>query len=245
MSETNNENRLGIADEVKQGRLEAEAEIYKKRKTLTPRENSRLLSRKDKWYYFKDYYMKPLLVVIAFVILSIFVGISIFEKKEDEELYIGYLDCLYNEEAAETALKAFVDSIGEEYSANDYAAESFFSTWLDNEWLSDYVERGVLDVLIMDEQLYRAYAVKGILVDLSEYMDEETYSAHFAYAPNQEGEETATAFICNSIPIYSTETGKEVPAYLAVLKKSSRIDRAVGYLKFASDYQYKDDLSIK
>lgn len=236
MSETNNDNRLGVSDDVKVGRLDAGADIYQKRQDLTARENSKLLSGKDKWYYFKDYYLKPMLILLACILVGIYVAFTIFEKKEDEELYIGYVDCLYDTAAAEKILQDFVASIGETYSSSDYAAESFLSTWTDNEWLSDYVERGVLDILIMDEQLYRAYAARGILVDLSEYLDTEKYQDALAYADNHMQQSTPTALVCNSIPIYSLETGKEDTAYLGILKKSSRIERSVEYLKFALDY---------
>ncbi len=238
MSETNGDNRLGDAEEVKQGRLEAEADIYKKRETLTPAENAKNLSKKDKWYYFKDYYLKFVIIGVCFILLSTYVIYTMAQKKEDEELFVGYVDCIYDTTAADTILQDFAKHLDMRYTNNDFAADSFFSTWTDNHWLSDFVERGQLDVLILDEQLYKAYAAKDILVDLSEYIDVEEYSDYVVYAPNYEDVDTPTAFKCNSIKIYSTETGKEIPAYLAVLRKSSQVERGIEYLKFASTYEY-------
>lgn len=239
MSEINGDNRLGDTEEVKQGRLEAEADIYQKRETLSPSENIKNLSKQDRWYYFKDYYLKIVVIALCFILLSIYVIHTMLQKKEDEELFVGYVDCFYDTTAAEIILEEFAAHLDMRYTNNDFAADSFFSTWTDNHWLSDFVERGQLDVLILDEQLYKAYAAKDVLVDLSQYLDVEEYSDYIVYAPNYEDVDTPTAFQCDSIKIYSTETGKEIPAYLAVLAKSSQVERGVEYLKYATTFEYE------
>ena len=241
MSEVNGDNRLGDAEEVKQGRLEPEADIYQKRETLTPAENVKNMSRADKWYYFKDYYLKIVIIALCFILLSVYVIYTMTLKKEDEELFVGYVDCLYDTTAADVILEEFASLLDMRYTNNDFAHDSFYSTWTDNHWLSDFVERGQLDVLILDEQLYKAYAAKNILVDLSKYMNVDEYSEYITYAPNYDNIDTPTAFQCDSITIYSTETGKEIPAYLAILNKSSQIERSVEYLKFATTFEYTEE----
>lgn len=240
MNDNNELNRLGDADKVKPGRLESDADIYQKRETLTPKENTKNMSKKDKWYYFKDYYLKVIIVLVCLVCVGIYVATTIFDKKDDEELYVGYVDCLYSEDAATTILEEFAPSIGKEYSNTDYAAESFFSTWTDNEWLSDYVDRGQLDVLVMDEQLFKAYAAKGILLDLSKYLDKD-YSSYLVSAKDNNDKDATVGFQCNSIQIYTTESGEKVDAYLAILKKSSQIDNAIDYLKFSTKFEYASE----
>lgn len=239
MSEVNGENRLGDAEEVKKGRLEADADIYQNRETLTPSENIKKLAPKDRWYYFKDYYLKAIIVVTCFVLVTIYVFYTLAMNKEDEELFVGYVDCLYDMQAADTILEEFAGHIDMRYTNDDFAADSFFSTWTDNQWLTDYVDRGQLDVLILDEQMYKAYAARNVFLDLSKYIDVEKYSDYIVYAPDYDGKDTPTAFQCDSIKIYSTQTGEEVPAYIAVLQKSSQIERSVEYLKFATTFEYE------
>lgn len=240
MSETNNENRLGVSEEVKKSRLEAEADIYQQRETLTPVENMKTMTAKDRFYYFKEYYLKALVVLLILGSILGWIFYSIAKGKDDEELFVGYVDCFYNETAADIILEEFANSIGRKYTDNAFADDSFFSTYTDNQWLSDFVERGALDVLVMDKQLYEAYARKGILLDLSEYLDIEEYSDYVVYAKDNNGDKVPTAFKCNSIPIHSTQTGEELDTYLAILKKSSQIENAIEYIKYATHFNYEE-----
>ena len=117
-----------------------------------------------------------------------------------------------------------------------FVADSFFTTYADSTWLYDYVDKGIIDVMVLDRQMYDAYSQKGNLLDLSKYIDEEKYSDYVAKSKDANGKEVFNAIKCNSIQIYNVQTYAETDAYLAVLYNSSKIDNAVNYLKYSTTF---------
>ena len=232
----NKDNRLGDYDEVTHGALEKDADIYKKRKTLSVKENAKLLSIKDKWYYYKDYFLVPTIIAVIVIIICIILGGDLLSKRQDEEILVGYVDCIYDKDDAVNILKGFADSQNIAYYNMGFVADSFFTTYADSTWLYDYVDKGIIDVMALDRQMYDAYSQKGNLLDLSKYIDEEKYSDYVAKSKDANGKEVFNAIKCNSIQIYNVQTYAETDAYLAVLYNSSKIDNAVNYLKYSTSF---------
>lgn len=233
---SNKDNRLGDYDEVKHGALEKDADIYKKRKTLSVKENAKLLSRKDKWYYYKDYFLIPTIIAAVVIVICVILGGDLLSERQDEELLVGYVDCIYDKTDADNILKGFADSQKLTYYNTKFVADSFFTTYADNTWLFDYVDRGIIDILVLDKQMYDAYSQKGNLLDLSNYIDEKEFSDYVAKSKDAKGKEVFNAIKCNSIQIYNVQTYAETDAYLAVLYNSSKIDNAVNYLKYSTTF---------
>lgn len=236
MSNLNKDNRLGEYDEVKQSALDSNADIYKKRKTLSVKENAKLLSKKDKWYYYKDYFLIPTIIAVVVIIICIILGGDLLSKREDEELLVGYVDCIYDQNDADNILKGFSGSINKTYYSSDYVADSYLTSYADSTWLYDYVDRGIIDVLVVDKQLYEAFSKKGCLLNLSEYIDEKEYKDYVAKTEDKNGKKVFNAIKCNSIQIYNVQTHAETDSYLVVLYNSSQVENAVNYIKYATTF---------
>ncbi|MCD7736923.1 MAG: hypothetical protein LUI07_08205, partial [Lachnospiraceae bacterium] len=62
-------NHTGNAEKFK-GVLDDDASIYQQRETKTGREQMAGMDKKGKWEFFKEYYAKKLLVVMALILVA-------------------------------------------------------------------------------------------------------------------------------------------------------------------------------
>lgn len=240
MSRIDKDNLLGDDEKYKPGRLEKEADIYKKRKTKTAKENTQDMSSRDKFLYFKEYYLKYLILVLVMITVGIYVVYTVTRREADMDLYMGYIDCIYDTKQADVMLEDYANHMGYKYNTADFADDSFLDNQTDNGWLSGYLDDGKLDVLVMNREWFKGYAVCDYLLDLSEYIDVEEYKDYLVKAVDSKGNEKYFGFKCDSIPIYNSsnlEKLEKQDTYVVVLYNSSQIENSIEFLKFAATYK--------
>ena len=82
-----------IDDEVKKTRLDKDSEIYNKNRSETlNKEEFNKLSRREKFLYYKEYYVPYILIVLAIVVAMTYVVVSIHKTdNQKESFYCGMM----------------------------------------------------------------------------------------------------------------------------------------------------------
>lgn len=156
--------------------LNDEASIYQKRKNEYSTNDMKNMSGKEKWDYFKEYYMKKVLIVLAVIIfICMFVRDVIMDKSECL-LNVAFMqECQVVEyDDMKTSLEEYLGFENEDefVSINNYNLENAQV----NMSFSTLVASGSIDVVICPYEYFKEASAEGIFADLSEVMPKEMYN---------------------------------------------------------------------
>ena len=155
--------------------LDDDASLYNKKHDVVTKEDLKNLSFKDKLRYFKDYYLK--IVVIAVIIL-IGVCMILNETVFNRKTCVLSIACV-NEYQIErsTELNTALEEIITIENKNDYANVAYYD--LDqynmNMAFITHTTTGGVDLMICSADQFESSANRGMLMDLSELLPSETY----------------------------------------------------------------------
>ncbi len=150
--------------------------LYQKRgDSSAKKEDLKNLSFKQKIFYFKDYYLKALIVV---VIILIFVGTllnSILFNRQTNIVSVVFLNDSYLEDT-ESVQDAIREYLAPE-NKNDYVAVSYYNT---NDYqvqmaYSTQLMAGGIDVIICSQDYFEEASELGVFADLSEFLPSGLY----------------------------------------------------------------------
>lgn len=162
--------------EHKKTALDDDSEIYKKRDNSFGKKDIHSLSRKQKLEYFKDYYLKKVLVIlVAVVFVGSLLNSMVFHRST---CVLGL--ALLNEsqieepEALSEALTEYLDIT----EKNDYVSVESFNLE-EAQMQMAYMAKaaaGGLDAVICPRDYFEEGAERGMFADLREILPEETYT---------------------------------------------------------------------
>lgn len=157
--------------------LNDEASIYQKRKNEYTKEDFKNMSSQDKLSYFKEYYLK---IVIIGLVIVIAAGVLIKDIFFDHSQSVLYVSCV-NEcqidatDELSTNLKDYIKPENEKdfvtavnYDLNNTQLNMSFVTLLN---------AGTLDLIVCPYDYYVEAAGAGYFVDLSDFLPANTYAA--------------------------------------------------------------------
>lgn len=166
---------------MKQSRLDDNASIYERRNEKSERQKLSEMNGKEKWQYFKDYYLKK---TIVSVLLISFVGYflyTVLSPKPETVLHIACANYQFSEEQIEKLEQEVTDYLGIDPNTEDVLFDpSYILSDFDYssaEKLSVLAFARELDVLIVPESKFQEYAFSGSLWSLSDQLPTDLYSA--------------------------------------------------------------------
>lgn len=163
--------------ETKKTTLDDEASIYQKRKNTYTKEDIKDMSGKEKLKYFKDYYLKIVIIaLVAIVAIGILIKDIVFDRSES----ILYVSCvnecqISNTDKLADELKEFIKPEKEDdfttvvsYDLNNTQFNMSFVTLLN---------AGSIDLVVCPYDYFVEASGAGTFVNLSEFLPEEIYNS--------------------------------------------------------------------
>lgn len=155
--------------------LNDEASIYQKRKSKYTKKDINNLSKQEKWNFFKDYYLKKVLIVLLVIVaLCILVKDMFFDSSK----CVLYVSCV--NECQLTDTQPIIDDL-ENYveKDNDKDHVSVVSYDLEipqfNMSFVTQINAGTIDLVICPYDYFIETSRQGLFVDLSTFLPSEIY----------------------------------------------------------------------
>ncbi len=179
--------------EHKKTALGDDSPLYQKRDDALGKKDTSHLSGKQKVGYFKDYYLKSVIVAILVAAIASSLIYSMFFRRQNTVLSIAVVGDV---QVADTdgmtqqlrALYGLTDKndyvVIEHYNPDDYASQIKLST---------YIAAKEIDLILCSEEIFGHYAKLGFLYDLSEVLPKTLYQSLSRLAIEASQEDTDDA----------------------------------------------------
>lgn len=155
--------------------LEDDAFLYKRSHDTVTKEDLKNLTWKQKMQYFRDYYMKKVIIALIVVIAAASILNETIINRSDCVLYIACIDdcqILQSEELTQT-LEDYIQI----EDKNDYANISYYNLedYNTNMAFLTHSTTGTIDLFISSSEFFEEKSALGLFADLSEVLPSELY----------------------------------------------------------------------
>lgn len=236
---------------MKETRLQEEAYIYKKRKGQGEKQKWKELGRREKLQYFKDYYLKKVVIGAVVAGFGIWLLSVMLSPKEETALYIAMINSASLQET-EGGIAENLADILECEAADSIVIDSSYFMQLDGmdqgslgsiQKMSAQAYSGMLDIVIADEEEFHYFARQGYFMDLAEALPTNLYShlSDYIYLDQMEreegdsieyGEKLAYGIYLKDFARFAEmETGMENPVF-GIVANTEKRKNAVKTLKY-------------
>lgn len=190
--------------EVKESRLDENAEIYNSKRSDKLEEGQfREMSFKDKFYYFKEYYLGYTVGVTVFILVTIYVIISLHNSNKIKDTFFCAMmeGVQLNEETMKALPEEFCDYLDTQTDYQGYinahhtTFSTFYSTIPDDMRLDGFYDQKKIDAFILRPESFTSYVANKNILDLSTVLSKEQLKQL----------DSRIVFVIDS------ETGKEIP----------------------------------
>lgn len=234
-------------NEVKKSRIDADSEIYNKNRSDKLEEGQfKEMSLKDKFLYFKEYYLTFVVIGFAMVFILIYVFTSIRKAdRQKDSFYCAMLDGIQLEhETMESLPKEFSDYLKNDTDYDGYISEKathfdvFYATFTDDIRIDGFFDKKKLDVLLLRDKAFKNYCVSNTLKDLSTVLPEEMLKeldSRLIYViDSKTGKNIPYGILLDDIKYdFQDGAGDAVdPPILAIPVCTTRIDAAIHFINF-------------
>lgn len=231
--------------DVKKSVMNDESEIYNRDRYDGLEKNAfKEMNRKDKLQYFKDYYLKFVLIGIGVLcVASVIIYGMTRPVKEKFTIYCAMLDGAYMNP---DMMDLYKGDLGEymvkdnDYIGSRNVEKMVFKTYTDSVEdgldLSGKFEKHQIDVLIMNRQSFNSYAKEGRLLSLKDNLPDDLYKAikgDIVKVDNAEDDkEYGISINKDKIQLYNDQGEEYGDAILAIAADSKRLATSIEYVKF-------------
>lgn len=234
-------------NEVKKTRLDSNSEIYNPhRNDISNEELFKKMSRKDKFLYYKEYYLPYMIIVLVLITIFIYVGVQIHKSNSKKDtFYCGMLDGIQFERDVTkkipndfgTYLKEKINYSG--YLNNDRIIfETFYGTITDQIKLDGFYDSHRFDAFITKNEKFEAYATNEALYELSDILPEDLYNklqSRLVYATKKGTNEKAAFGILLDDSKYKFVDGGGDPienVIISIPTVAKHKDASIAFIKF-------------
>ena len=234
----------------KKTRLDDSAEIYNRhREEQSEKEKWKSMTPKEKYSYFKTYYLTKVLVGIAIFACAASLIYTMVKPKPDTLLYAAIIDYAMTDEMLDTVEAGFSEYISLDPQTQDLIFDNSFLLSSQTDYsvqqkFSAYLFAGELDVMIGGETQMQRQIQSGNLAPLSEQLPTELFSAlkdYFVYGSIAEtdsegnivslGEEEVYGLYLDDCEIYQNLSLRERPD-LGIVVNSDMKENAVAFIQY-------------
>lgn len=169
--------------EVKKTVLDDNASIYAKRdEQESAKKTWKELEGKEKWTFFKDYYLVKCLIGLALAGFFIYIGIIVLGPHKNEVLYVTVLNDTLDEKAVaymKTDLSNIIDN--DKYHIinidDSFSFAAGGTTMTGDEKLTTIMYTGAIDAIVTDPEYFKQYSYYGYLKNLDTYLPDDIKDA--------------------------------------------------------------------
>lgn len=162
--------------EHKKTTLDDDSILYQKRgDSVTKKQDIKNLSKKEKLFYFKDYYLKVVIVIIIAAIAAGTLANSMFFNRQTNILSVSFVNDSYLTDT-EGLQNAITEYFAPE-NKNDYITVSNFNTedYQIQMAFSTQLMAGAIDIIVCSEDYFEANAKLGAFMDLKAFLSDDLY----------------------------------------------------------------------
>ncbi|MCI5602719.1 MAG: hypothetical protein MR361_04405 [Clostridiales bacterium] len=255
MSVNNNSNsndntpdtNMPLDDEVKKTRLDKDSEIYNKNRSETlNKEEFNKLSRREKFLYYKEYYVPYILIVLAIVVAMTYVVVSIRKTdKQKDSFYCGMMTGVqFDEETMDEMPAKFTEYLKNETDYKGYINadrtyfEVFYSTFTDDVRLDGFYDKKNFDIFITREDTFKNYIGNDTIMDLSKVLPEDLLKKvedKLVYATKGDSSESIPyGILLDDIDykFYDGAGDPVAPPILSIPVNTTRLEVAIHFIEF-------------
>lgn len=234
-------------DEVKKTRLDSESEIYNKnRSDELNKEEFNKLSRRDRFLYYKEYYLPYILIVAAIIATLTYVIVSMNKTNNKKDtFYCGMIAGVqFDEDTMNELPEKFADYLENKTDYNGYIDakrtffEVYYSTFTDDVRLEGYYAKERFDIFITREESFKIYVGNNNIYDLSKVLPEELYKkveTKLVYASKDGSDESVPyGILLDDIGYDFYDGGGDPvdPPILSIPINTNRLDVAIYFIEF-------------
>lgn len=163
--------------DIKKATLGDDAALYNNREEKTEKQKWAEMNKKQRFDYFKSYYLRPIICIAIAAGFLVWILISIFKPKPDEYVKVvvnnfSYLNYQY-------LTDDFLER--KQLDSKDNTLSFDITMNLDNDTasmqkLAVYVFAGDVDLIISGNAVFERYAPQGFMQPLDEYLDPDLFA---------------------------------------------------------------------
>ena len=219
--------------------------IYDKTRSETPNiEELKQLSRKDKFLYFKEYFL-PYIIIALVIILGLTWVIRSFREigSRKDTFYCGMMTGVqFNEEVQENMpelFSSYLKDVGYDgYVEKDRTFfEVFYATYTDDVRMDGFYDKKRFDIFITRDKQFEPYASNHNIYDLTEVLPAQlldSLSDRLVYVSIDGKESVPYGILLKDIAYdFYDGAGKPVdPPILSIPSNTTRLDVAIHFIRF-------------
>lgn len=143
---------------------------------LSPREHWNQLDRKGKWNYFRDYYLRKVVVIALIIGFLGYIGYITLSPKEDSKFYCMVLNDKVDASKADSFLDSFKETLSKEATDGAFTLDDTSNLSRENpdytaqQRLSALAYTKKLVLIIAEEDTLKYIAENGYLIDITEVL---------------------------------------------------------------------------
>lgn len=236
-----------IDDEVKKTRLDKDSEIYNKNRSETlNKEEFNKLSRREKFLYYKEYYVPYILIVLAIVVAMTYVVVSIHKTdNQKESFYCGMMTGVqFDEETMDEMPDKFTEYLKTKTDYKGYINadrtyfEVFYATFTDDVRLDGFFDKNMFDIFITREDTFKNYIGNGTIKDLSKVLPDDLLKKvedKLVYATKGDSSESIPyGILLDDIDykFYDGAGNPVDPPILSIPINTTRLEVAIHFIEF-------------
>ena len=178
------ENKNKIEIKAKQTILDDSASIYEKREEQKSiKKTWKELSGKERWTFFKDYYLLKIIIGVVVIGMLTNIGITVFGPHTEEILSVAVLMDELNSDSTQNMTKELTDLLETDkhhivnIDSSYFFAEGGGTSYTGDEKLSTLLYSGIIDVIVADEANFKKYGYFGNLKNLDLFLPDDMKEA--------------------------------------------------------------------
>lgn len=238
------------------GKLQKDALIYQQRDDNDSKTEYEKLDQKGKFRFFRDYYLKTIVIVLALVLIGVGYLVGAMTKPQNV-LYVAIADDIFDDEQVEKLEEAVETYLGADGKKQVVEINTTYShtSGESSRQLQSYFYAGSCDVVIASEEGFKSWAQLGYFLEpessslVSFYKDRPQQERLYVNVVDGEefrGEKAVDKTQYNfgvsvkDCEKYKALKGLGETAYAGISNSSKHLDEAVAFLQFLLDDSLKE-----
>ena len=166
-------------DDVKHGRLDASADIYDpNRPDPTASERWKSLNRQEKKQFFKDYYLKPLIIGCIILAAISYVVYTVVKPPKKDVFFAAAFNMYIESELEDSFSDDFGDYLGGNPDKEKIYFKSYQDSYLSEMEVDNFFEKRRFDVFLTTNDRFKSFANNDIYMNLEEVLPAEFLEKH-------------------------------------------------------------------
>ena len=234
--------------DLKKAKLDDDSFIYAKREEKSTKEKWQEMTGKEKWRFFRDYYLLKVILGIILTALIVKFGWDTFGPKPTEILNVGidsYSYLLSEFEDMQDELIEHMKLDTEEYSLRLDCNYDLATDQNSVQRISLYLMTGELDAFITTEEQFTGYVEKDAIAPLKDVLPADLYESlsdkyvigHVIDSEldgtiNSVGEDMAYGIYLDNIPLFSKYVERDDKPVFSIPLSGVDKENAITFLRF-------------